>query len=360
MLGLVIAAIPGHRGLPGYQVMDYLTVATRAHWRTGMTSSIRIAAVLLMATLASVGQAQTVEYIHTDALGSVVAVTDSGRNVIESREYEPYGAGGALPDGPAYTGHAHDAATGLTYMQQRYYDSSIGRFLSVDPIPADANTGASFNRYRYAANNPYRFTDPDGRCQVPTGSRICRGDISGAVKTVGPVGEVSSNGGGSGRSNARTATTTVTAGGATRPIPTTGGSATAVTGWGALVRGLLGRALITAPLVIGGDSRELDTYLHYGFAADAAKFERGLRAGGFATKGPLMTGPQAQQMLALPHQLPPDSVYTVQVTSSVPVIGPMTVQPTSVPPRMGGGTEYIFPSGTPAGSVTGPYPLPGN
>ena len=46
---------------------------------------------------------------------------------------------------------------------QRYYDPGIGRFLSVDPVTADANTGANFNRYKYASNNPYRFFDPDGR-----------------------------------------------------------------------------------------------------------------------------------------------------------------------------------------------------
>jgi uncharacterized protein RhaS with RHS repeats len=48
-------------------------------------------------------------------------------------------------------------------MQQRYYDPGIGRFLSVDPVTADGNSGGNFNRYWYANNNPYRFTDPDGR-----------------------------------------------------------------------------------------------------------------------------------------------------------------------------------------------------
>lgn len=48
-------------------------------------------------------------------------------------------------------------------MQQRYYDPGIGRFLSVDPVQANPNTGASFNRYVYANNNPYKFIDPDGR-----------------------------------------------------------------------------------------------------------------------------------------------------------------------------------------------------
>ena len=48
-------------------------------------------------------------------------------------------------------------------MQQRYYDPVAGRFLSVDPVATDGNTGASFNRYAYAGNNPYKNVDPDGR-----------------------------------------------------------------------------------------------------------------------------------------------------------------------------------------------------
>lgn len=37
------------------------------------------------------------------------------------------------------------------------------RWLSVDPVQAQANKPVTFNRYHYAANNPYKFTDPDGR-----------------------------------------------------------------------------------------------------------------------------------------------------------------------------------------------------
>ncbi len=47
-------------------------------------------------------------------------------------------------------------------MQQRYYEPQIGRFLSVDPVAAREG-GDNFNRYAYAFNNPYKFTDPDGR-----------------------------------------------------------------------------------------------------------------------------------------------------------------------------------------------------
>ena len=50
-----------------------------------------------------------------------------------------------------------DPLTGLTCMQQRYYDPAVGRFLSVDPVTANAATGSNFNRYNYANNNPYGF-----------------------------------------------------------------------------------------------------------------------------------------------------------------------------------------------------------
>ncbi|MGO4220776.1 Ig-like domain-containing protein [Lysobacter sp. TAF61] len=106
----------------------------------------------------------TIDYQHTDALGSPVAETNSTGAVTKRNTYTPYGeaSSGAI-DGPGFTGHVMDAATGLTYMQQRYYDPQIGRFLSVDPVATDSNTGGNFNRYWYANNSPYRFSDPDGR-----------------------------------------------------------------------------------------------------------------------------------------------------------------------------------------------------
>ena len=39
----------------------------------------------------------------------------------------------------------------------------VGIFYSVDPIVVDTTTGWNFCRYCYAANNPYKFKDPDGR-----------------------------------------------------------------------------------------------------------------------------------------------------------------------------------------------------
>jgi RHS repeat-associated protein len=72
----------------------------------------------------------------------------------------------ALDAGPGFTGHATDVATGLTYMQQRYYDADIGRFISPDPVGPEEDFINHFNRYNYAQNNPVRYTDPDGRLPI--------------------------------------------------------------------------------------------------------------------------------------------------------------------------------------------------
>ena len=50
-------------------------------------------------------------------------------------------------------------SSGLIYLRARYYDPSIGRFISEDPIRSNKGGG---NWYTYCANNPVRFTDPSG------------------------------------------------------------------------------------------------------------------------------------------------------------------------------------------------------
>jgi RHS repeat-associated protein len=99
-----------------------------------------------------------------------VARSNSAGARLTRHDYGPWGETvGATPDGPGYTGHESDPDSGLVYAQQRYYDPRIGRFLTPDPVAADAGTGGNFNRYGYAKNNPYGFTDPDGRSPLDVG-----------------------------------------------------------------------------------------------------------------------------------------------------------------------------------------------
>jgi RHS repeat-associated protein len=150
-----------------------------------------IAALAVSSIVSLSASAQTVRYIHTDGLGSVVLITDKDRNIVERSEYEPYGIllNRPITDRPGYAGHVMDAATELSYMQQRYYDPKIGRFLSVDPVSADTVTGWNFNRYNYGANNPYKFTDPDGRTVTCSETR-CTGESHSILEAIVDTGTV--------------------------------------------------------------------------------------------------------------------------------------------------------------------------
>ena len=133
------------------------------------TDYVYLSGSLVAKRYATIGTSTwTTRYIHTDALGSPVAESDTAApvpTVVRIEKYTPYGEpnDGSYDQGPGFTGHVTDAATGYSYMQQRYYDPVIGRFLSQDPKDADTDYADNFNRYFYAKNNPYLFRDPDGR-----------------------------------------------------------------------------------------------------------------------------------------------------------------------------------------------------
>ncbi|MBR2477120.1 MAG: C39 family peptidase, partial [Clostridia bacterium] len=62
-----------------------------------------------------------------------------------------------------YCGEYYDQETGMIYLRNRYYDPSIGRFISEDPIRD------GLNWYVYCAGNPVMFSDPTGttKGQIP-------------------------------------------------------------------------------------------------------------------------------------------------------------------------------------------------
>lgn len=121
--------------------------------------------IALSTFIANTSPAETVTYYYTDLQGTVLATTDALANILDKSDRRPYGEQimGSTQSGPVYTGHVEDPDSGLIYMQQRYYDPQMGRFLSGDPVRANASPDTHFNRYWYANDNPYMFTDPDGR-----------------------------------------------------------------------------------------------------------------------------------------------------------------------------------------------------
>jgi RHS repeat-associated protein len=121
------------------------------------------------------GQAQSekVTYYYTDPQGTILAASDSNGNVTSEFDYKPYGslAIGQATDGPNYTSHFNDPETGLLYMQARYYDPEIGRFLNVDPTGPSPGNSSYFNRFSYVGNNPTSRIDPYGMyfCKTKSG-----------------------------------------------------------------------------------------------------------------------------------------------------------------------------------------------
>lgn len=110
---------------------------------------------------------EKVTYMHPDHLGSAQAGTNASGEVVWREQYTPFGETYENPaandnlDG--FTGHIKDKATGLNYMQARYYDPVIGRFLSIDPVTfMDTGDSNQFNRYMYGNNDPVNMIDPNG------------------------------------------------------------------------------------------------------------------------------------------------------------------------------------------------------
>jgi len=97
----------------------------------------------------------------TDALGSLVATTDSAGGVQSEVTYEPFGATELSSPAPAYrfTGRGHDEPLYLYYYRARSYHTDLQRFISEDPIGFSAG---DVNLYGYVGNNPVNYTDPFG------------------------------------------------------------------------------------------------------------------------------------------------------------------------------------------------------
>lgn len=103
-------------------------------------------------------------YYQRDHQGSILSLTDGSQNKVEEFIYtDAYGVTQkthtvATNNPYAYTGREFDEED-LYYYRARYYDPTMQRFLSEDPI--GYNSG-DFNFYRYVGNNPTNYIDPSG------------------------------------------------------------------------------------------------------------------------------------------------------------------------------------------------------
>jgi RHS repeat-associated protein len=104
-------------------------------------------------------------YLATDEAGSVELAASSGGQPDATRAYEPYGqvrsSTGNLPTDRGFIGQVQDSTTSLSYLQNRYYDTTTGVFLSADPL-YDTGKVKSLNPYTYGGANPTTLSDPNG------------------------------------------------------------------------------------------------------------------------------------------------------------------------------------------------------
>ncbi len=129
-------------------------------------------------------------------LQSVVGLSSHDGNIPQTISYDPFGntmtnIGVGSNNSLYYTGREQDPDSGLYYYRARYYDPTMGRFLTEDP--KGFNAGVNF--YVYAKNNPINFNDPYG---LVNWDRVFWGGMEAAGGAVGvgiaATGEVASVG----------------------------------------------------------------------------------------------------------------------------------------------------------------------
>ncbi|MFH1286521.1 MAG: DUF6765 family protein [Candidatus Magasanikbacteria bacterium] len=119
--------------------------------------------------VAEIDDQGVITYVHTDALGSTVLLTDETGAVVAEYEYDVFGSIVGMSElagqGTDYlfTNQEHDIESDLYYYNARYYNPSIGRFISRDSLFGRDGDTLSKNRYIYVKNNPLKYVDPTGR-----------------------------------------------------------------------------------------------------------------------------------------------------------------------------------------------------
>lgn len=141
-------------------------------------SFIRVGGLVIAAHTTRSNDTEDIYYLHHDHQGSINAITNQNRAVVDRYSYDAFGKRRSTnwqPEGLGleymatgssinlgYTGHEQLNHLGLIHMNGRLYDPLIGSFLSPDPLVRSMSSPQSFNRYSYVENNPLRYTDPSG------------------------------------------------------------------------------------------------------------------------------------------------------------------------------------------------------
>ena len=106
------------------------------------------------------------QYYTQNAHGDVVNLTDAQGAITKSYKYDAFGVEQNIDDADSnvfrYCGEYYDSESGTIYLRARYYDPTIGRFISRDSVTGENTDPLSLNLYTYCHNNPIIGTDPSG------------------------------------------------------------------------------------------------------------------------------------------------------------------------------------------------------
>ena len=111
-------------------------------------------------------------YYVTNLQGDIVAILNSSGTSVVTYTYDAWGKplttsgtmAETLGDGNAlrYRGYVYDTESGLYYLQSRYYDPEIGRFINADAFTSTGSELLSNNMFAYCLNNPVLYWDNYG------------------------------------------------------------------------------------------------------------------------------------------------------------------------------------------------------
>jgi RHS repeat-associated protein len=176
------------------------TYPNKYYDQKGNTSTKHIyAGSELVATIEGNGTATTTNTIHTDHLGGTNVVTNASGTLAQTLAYYPFGASrvdeqyGTTNERRKFTGHVYDDATALYYMNARYQNPNVGRFVSEDPVTWSLPivvllNPQKLNSYAYADNNPVNMADPTGQLAfvmaVPAFATVAEAVVDAFVATV--------------------------------------------------------------------------------------------------------------------------------------------------------------------------------
>lgn len=124
-------------------------------------------------------------YYVTDMHGNVVQLLDESGNVTKTYEYDSFGnevKPEKKDENPyRYCGEYYDKETEEVYLRARYYQPSVGRFITRDTYTGESDEPLSLHLYTYCYNNPVDYLDDSGNCPIVDWGKFVWRCITGSI-----------------------------------------------------------------------------------------------------------------------------------------------------------------------------------